>query len=164
MALDKLVDGYGLHFYPNQKTAAERLLHLKQNGLEQCRPLGSAAGKQCWVTEWGFNYAVDTCPVDAAADAARTDLVRELRGELSQLAKQNRLKGLFFYNWQGNIHARKEDRASAFRCGTLTGSGRLAIDPMERAISLDEPAAATVSKKSSSANPLSEGGTLRPGR
>jgi probable addiction module antidote protein len=69
MALDKLVDGYGLHFYPNQKTAAERLLHLKQNGLEQCRPLGSAAGKPCWVTEWGFNYAVDTCAVDAAADA-----------------------------------------------------------------------------------------------
>jgi hypothetical protein len=90
---DKLVDGYGLHFYPNQKTAAERRLHLRQNGLEQCRPPGTAAGKPCWVTEWGFNYAVDTYPVD---DAARTDLVRELRGELSQLAKQNRLKGLFF--------------------------------------------------------------------
>ena len=44
--LDKWVDGYGLHFYPNQKTAAERLLHLRQNGLEQRRPPGSAAGKR----------------------------------------------------------------------------------------------------------------------
>jgi hypothetical protein len=53
------------------------------------------------LLEWGFNDAADTCPVD---DAARTDLVRELRGEFGQLAKQNRLKGLFFHNWQGNIY------------------------------------------------------------
>jgi hypothetical protein len=125
--LDKLVDGYGLHFYPSQKTAAERLAHLEQNGLEQCQPPGSARGKPCWITEWGFNVVGDKCPVD---DSARTPLVRELRGNLSQLAKQNRLGGLFYYNWVGNIRAPKEDPASAFRCGALTESGRLAIDPM----------------------------------
>ncbi len=128
--LDQLVDGYGLHFYPNQKTAAERLAHLEENGLEQCQPLGSATGKPCWVTEWGFNYSVDTCPIPDKEDLARTELVSELRGQFKQWAKQNRLRGVFFYNWQGNIHAPKEDRASAFRCGALTGSGRLALAPM----------------------------------
>jgi hypothetical protein len=128
--LDKLVDGYGLHFYPNQKTAAERLDHIKENGLEQCQPPGSARGKPCWITEWGFNYAVDTYPVPDKDDQARTDLVHEVRGIFSQLARQDRLRGVFFYNWQGNIHAPKEDRASAFRCDALTPSGRLAIAPM----------------------------------
>lgn len=127
--LDKLVDGYGLHFYPNQKTAAERLAHIKENGLEQCQPPGSAKGKPCWVTEWGFNYPADTCPVSDIDDAARTALVREIRGLFSQLAQQDRVMGLFFYNWQGNIRAPKEDRASAFRCGTLTNSGKLALSP-----------------------------------
>jgi hypothetical protein len=40
------------------------------------------------------------------------------------------LKGLCFYTWQGNIHAEKDEDASAIRCGSLTESGRLAIAPM----------------------------------
>jgi hypothetical protein len=36
-----------------------------------------------------------------------------------------------YYTWQGNVHAAKEDLASAFRCGALTESGRRAIAPLE---------------------------------
>ena len=132
--LDRLVDGYGLHSYPSPKNpgnaegAANRLSHLEQNGLSECQPTGSTNGKPCWFTEWGFSNVGDTCPVD---DAARTMLVREMRGTFSRLAQQGRLRGQLFYTWEGNIHAKQEDHASAFRCGTLTESGRLAIAPMQ---------------------------------
>ena len=55
-------------------------------------------------------------------------LVREMRGYFGQLARQGRLGGIFFYTWEGNIH--DEAPVSAFRCGSLTESGRLAIAPM----------------------------------
>jgi hypothetical protein len=47
-----------------------------------------------------------------------------------RLLGPGQLKGALYYNWQGFIHALKEDLASAFRCGTLTASGRLAIAPL----------------------------------
>ena len=126
--LDDLVDAYGLHFYPIQRTRGDRLSHLKGNGLEQCQPPGHK-GKPCWITEWGYNNTGinGTCPV---VDKDRLALVREIRPQFGQLAKQGRLGGVFFYTWQGNIRAPIEDRASAFICGGLTPSGRLAIDPM----------------------------------
>ncbi|SDS82794.1 hypothetical protein SAMN05216490_1896 [Mucilaginibacter mallensis] len=128
--LDKLVDGYGIHCYPTGTGpgtavgAKARYTHLIQNGLDECQPPGSKNGKPCWFTEWGFAVNTDACPV---IDTARVQLVNEMRGYFGQLAKQQRLGGLLFYNWQGNIHAVKEDRASAFRCGSLTESGRIAI-------------------------------------
>jgi hypothetical protein len=127
--LDDYVDAYSLHFYPTQGSTADRLLHLKQNGLEQCQPAGHKGGKPCWITEWGFNNTGvgDACPVD---DSPRVAVVQEIRGQFNQLARQGRLRGLFYYTWQGNIRAPKEDRASAFRCGGLTASGRAAIAPM----------------------------------
>ena len=133
--LDILVDGYGLHSYPSVRNpgsvadAAMRLAHMESNGLKQCRPGASPDGKPCWFTEWGFNNVGDACPVD---DAGRVSLVREMRDRFSRLAIQGRLGGLFFYTWQGNVHAQREDRASAYRCGALTQSGRLAIAPMSR--------------------------------
>jgi hypothetical protein len=53
-----------------------------------------------------------------------------MRDYYGELARQGRLKSLIFYTWQGNLHAAKEDPASAFRCGALTESGRLAIAPI----------------------------------
>ena len=127
--LDKLVDGYGLHYYPNAKDAAGRLSQLKENGVDdECRPLGSARGKPCWITEWGVNGVTGTCP--AIDDSNRLKLVGEVRRFFGQLATEGRLKGLFFYTWQGGVHAENEDYRSAFRCGALTGSGRLALAPM----------------------------------
>jgi hypothetical protein len=124
--LDKLVDGYGLHSYPNQKDAAARFSHLKQNGFEECQAAGSPGGKPCWFTEWGVGGVRGKCP--AVDDSNRVKLVREMRGYFAQLARQGRLGGIFFYTWEGNIH--DEAPVSAFRCGSLTESGRLAIAAM----------------------------------
>ena len=132
--LDQLVDGYGLHFYPQaispgsaQGQAALRA-HLELNGLTQCAPPGAAKGKPCWVTEWNFNglKGLDACPID---DSSRIAMVREMRGMFGELAGQNRLGGALYYTWQGAIHAPKEDHDSAFLCGALTESGRLAVAP-----------------------------------
>jgi hypothetical protein len=125
--LNDLVDGYGIHSYPHANDAAGRLAHIEKNGLADCQPVGAGRGKPCWFTEWGVGGASAGCPVD---DADRTGLVREIRGYFAGLARQGRLKGAFYYNWQGFIHAPTEDLASAFRCGALTASGRLAIAPL----------------------------------
>jgi hypothetical protein len=71
-------------------------------------------------------------PYDRQDGGLRLRLQPALRAKrrARSIGKTEPIEGTIFYNWQGNIHAPKEDRASAFRCGTLTGSGRLAIDPM----------------------------------
>lgn len=133
--IDRLVDGYGLHFYPaatNPGTAqglAALRAHLQLNGLSECQPSGAAKGKPCWVTEWNFNglKGLDGCPID---DSSRVAMVREMRGVLHELAEQHRLGGSLYYTWQGQIHAPKEDRDSAFLCGELTESGKMAASPM----------------------------------
>jgi hypothetical protein len=133
--LDRLVDGYGLHFYPlatNPGTAqglAALRAHLELNGLTECQPPGAAKGKPCWVTEWNFNglKGLDACPIN---DSVRVAMVREMRSVLHDLAQQRRLGGSLYYTWQGQIHAAKEDRDSAFLCGALTASGRLAVAPL----------------------------------
>jgi hypothetical protein len=131
--LDRLVDGYGIHSYPpsgqpgTSAGAAQRRAHIKENGLAECKPPGSANGKPCWFTEWGVGGAGKSCPVD---DATKVKLVREIRSYYRQLAREGRLKGLIFYVWHGDWHAAQENPASAFRCGSLTESGRLALAPM----------------------------------
>jgi hypothetical protein len=124
--LDKYVDGYGLHLYPNQKQPAERFEHIKQNGLSECQPAGSPKGKPCWITEWGAGAVKGKCPNIDESD--RVKLVREMRGYFAQLGQEHRLGGLFYYTWQGNIH--DDAPVSAFLCGHLTESGRLAIAPL----------------------------------
>jgi hypothetical protein len=130
---DNLVDGYGLHSYPpsgepgTSAGAAKRRTHLEQNGISECQAPGKSGGKPCWITEWGTGGANRTCPV---VDTDKVKLVRELRGDYAELARQGRLKGLIFYVWHGDWHSDQESPASAFRCGSLTESGRLAIAPM----------------------------------
>jgi hypothetical protein len=131
--LDKMVDGYGLHSYPPSSDvgtsagAVKRRTHVEQNGIGECQPPGSAKGKPCWITEWGVSGANKTCPVE---DADKVKLVREMRDYYGELAQQQRLKGLIFSVWHGDWHAAEEKPASAFRCGALTESGRLAIAPL----------------------------------
>ena len=133
--LDSLVDGYGLHFYPlatNPGTApglAALRAHLELNGLTECQPPGARKGKPCWVTEWNVNglKGLDACPID---DSGQVAVVREMRSVLHDLAQQLRLGASLYYTWQGQIHAPKEDHDSAFLCGALTASGRLAVAPL----------------------------------
>ena len=131
--LDKLVDGYGLHSYPpsgepgTSAGAAKRRAHVEENGIAECQAPGIAGGKPCWITEWGVGGANRTCPVE---DTNKVKLVREMRDLYGELAQQGLLKGLIFYVWHGDWHAEQENPASAFRCGALTDSGRLALAPM----------------------------------
>ena len=131
--VDELVDGYGLHSYPTSSEpgtsagATKRRAHIEKNGEAECQAPGKAGGKPCWITEWGAGGANRTCPV---VDTDKVKLVRELRDDYAELARQGRLKGLIFYVWHGDWHSAQESPASAFRCGALTESGRLAIAPM----------------------------------
>jgi hypothetical protein len=131
--LDKLVDGYGIHSYPPSSDpgtpagASKRREHVEENGIEECQPPGKTAGKPCWITEWGVGGANRSCPV---VDKDKVKLVREMRDYYDELARQGRIKALVFYVWHGDWHAQEENPASAFRCGSLTESGRLAIAPM----------------------------------
>ena len=130
--LDQLVDGYGLHAYPRTDQPGtpagvdKRRAHLEHNGLAECQPAGGTRGKPCWLTEWGAGAVKGDCPGD---DTERVKLVRELRGTYGSLAQQGRIKGLIFYVWHGSWNATKEAAGAAFRCGSLTESGRLAVAP-----------------------------------
>ena len=57
-------------------------------------------------------------------------MVGEMRGVLHELAQQHRLGGALYFTWQGDIHSPKEANGSAFRCGALSESGKLAVSPM----------------------------------
>jgi hypothetical protein len=52
--MDKLVDAYGVHWYPpgGSATPADRLSQLRQVFAE-CGSV-NGGGKPCWLTEWGL--------------------------------------------------------------------------------------------------------------
>lgn len=129
--LDDLVDGYAVHIYPwsngpgDPKAAAGRRARLAKYDLAECRPSGSKGGKPCWVTEWGFNNQDMHCPIN---DADRATLVREMMGNFRPYAQQGRLSGLLYFSWNSDPAAKSVSFGSVWRCGTLTDSGRLAVD------------------------------------
>lgn len=125
--LDRLVDAYNLHTYPwadhpGDKAAtihrAQRLAALVQ---PVCAAAGSAGGKPCWITEWGFSYGNKAC---AADEAARSALVQEMMGDFAQRVRERRLSGLMYYSWTG------DPLFDVDRCGSLTRSGQAAIAPI----------------------------------
>lgn len=113
--LDSLVDAYGVHTYPSAKTAAGRRNQLEEDTLAECRPI--AAGKPCWLTEWGLPIGNQSCAED---DAPRAALTREILGNLTRFARQGQLMGLVCYAWG-------DARYGIYRCGKLTEAGRLAL-------------------------------------
>jgi hypothetical protein len=132
---DKLVDGYAVHTYPTgdpKVSVAARVALLEQRGiLSECKQ----GTKPCWMTEWGFNNAVQACPLD---DSTRAKVIQEERGAFKQFENQGRLAALLFYSWSGilpfsweKVDAdRKADPGAIFRCGALTDAGKLALDPL----------------------------------
>jgi hypothetical protein len=130
--LDSLVDAYGVHLYPspgqpgNPTAAAERAARLNSVDFAECRAAGTAAGKPCWITEWGFPNKDLSCPVN---DAGRTLLVEELRSDFAAVAAEHRLAGIDYFAWDSDPWAKQADPDSVYRCGALTDSGRAAIAP-----------------------------------
>lgn len=123
--MDEYVDAYGVHWYPGgNETSAAWLADLQQVFAE-CGT-GGKGPRPCWLTEWGLPVSSGkSCPV---VDDKRTAIFTELRKDFSLFAQQERLRGIIFYAWQGDIH--EEGPYNAFLCGALTKSGRLAIAPM----------------------------------
>jgi hypothetical protein len=120
--MDEIVDAYAVHWYPEGSVSpAVRLSSLKQ-ALAECR-----SDKPCWMTEWGLPASSGIhCP---AIDVKRTAIFSELRDDFKTFVRQGRLKVIIFYTWEGDVHMDHEDPYSAFLCGSLTKSGRLAIAP-----------------------------------
>ncbi len=131
--LDSLVDAYGVHSYPsagrpgNATAAAQRAARLNSVDLAECRATGTAGGKPCWITEWGFPNKDLSCPVN---DADRTLLVEELRNDFATAATEHRLAGIDYFAWDSDPWAKQTDSDSVYRCGALTESGREAIAPV----------------------------------
>jgi len=125
--LDKLVDAYNLHTYPwgdgpgNKVSAIHRLRSLQGLVMPVCSPVGSPNGKPCWITEWGFSNANKGCPSD---EHSRNLLVQEMMGDFGQLIHERRLTALIYYSWIG------DPPFDVYRCGALTESGRVVIEPI----------------------------------
>jgi len=130
--LDSLVDAYGVHSYPSSAqpgapaAAAQRRTRLDSVDLAACRAKGSAEGKPCWITEWGFPNTDLSCP---AKEAGRTLLVEELRADFAAVAAEHRLAGVDYFSWNSDPWAKQADPDSVYRCGALTESGRQAVAP-----------------------------------
>lgn len=128
--LDKVVDAYGVHTYPWANGPGQsgpmhnRQKRLEDFALSECQPEGR--GKPCWITEWGIANKDDSCPTN---DAERAAVVRELMTEdFRPYVKQKRVKGLLYWLWQSESGAKHDEPHTIYRCGSLTESGRLAID------------------------------------
>ena len=80
--------------------------------------------KPCWLTEWGFDNRSTSCPPDKTT---LIELIETMRGALQQLATQGRLAASLYYSWAGHPG---EVGSTIFRCGDLTGAGKLALSPM----------------------------------
>ena len=86
------------------------------------------------MTEWGFNNAAQTCPLN---DSARAKVIQEERDAFKHFEDQGRLAAILFYSWSGvlpfsweKVDANKKaDPGAIFRCGALTDAGKLAVSP-----------------------------------
>lgn len=124
--LDTLVDGYGVHTYPNadpHQSPSQRASTLEERGVLSACQSGT---KPCWVTEWGFSNTNKSCPIN---DTLRGQLVESERTAFRQLAQQGRLGAILYYSWTGMPND-NENQWAVYRCDALTRAGRWAIGPM----------------------------------
>jgi hypothetical protein len=125
--LDDLVDAYGVHTYPwtnqpgNPAAAAGRRERLQKYVLAECRQEGSAGGKPCWITEWGFPNHDASCPPQ---EANQITLVNETRANFQPYVTQKLVLGLFYYAWLDS-----REGFAIYRCNHLMETGHLALAP-----------------------------------
>jgi hypothetical protein len=130
--LDSLVDAYAVHTYPNSTQPgnpaadAKRTARFNSATIAECRPAGSKDGKPCWITEWGFPNKDVSCPTN---DTSRTQLVRQMRAAFAKAAAQGRLAGAMLFTWDSDPWSKTVDEDSIYRCGKLSESGKLALQP-----------------------------------
>jgi hypothetical protein len=118
--IDELVDAYAVHTY-NIGDASALVQHLSNVTLAECRPPGSAAGKPCWITEWGIENRDRSCPLDDAKRAAR---VRAFMSAIRGFARDDRVAGELYFAWDTDPWSKHVDPLSVYRCGTLSEAGQ----------------------------------------
>ncbi len=124
--LDNLVDAYGIHYYPRENNPDARRMRMDTYAVSECRPAQSAAGKPCWITEWGVDNNDRACPLD---DRGRAVIIQETMNNFRDLARQGRLLVVLYYSWNSPPGSAEASSTSIFRCGKLTEAGRLALIP-----------------------------------
>jgi hypothetical protein len=124
--LDRLADGYGIHFYP-WGTLQQADMNLMNNVITECRSAGSSSGKPCWITEWGVSNPNMTCPLD---DSPRIPTVRHMMENFRMLAREGRLHAALYYSWNNSPGTKPDpDPITVFRCGGVSEAGRIALTP-----------------------------------
>jgi hypothetical protein len=118
--LHNLVDGYGVHTYPQPVKPGDKVALAQRNAELDKDVFPPGNRKPYWVTEWGFP-SVATSSTD---DQARAQSVSEMRDYFAGLFRQGRLGGLFWYVWN------EPDRNSIYRGDSIMEAGRKAVAPM----------------------------------
>jgi hypothetical protein len=121
--LDDLVDAYGIHRYPTQKTAQERKSRIFKV-CSQCHSTKSHLSKPCWITEWGINNEDTNCPPD---DKERAKAVEDCMDDFRELNRQGRLVGVVYFSW--NFGSKERPGSVIYRCDQLLESGKRALKP-----------------------------------
>jgi hypothetical protein len=113
--LDAVVDGYGVHIYPNvvNQTMSQRARDF-EDLLRPCAAGGR--GHSCWLTEWGVRQPNLACPSD---ESKRVPLIREALEWIAANVRQKRIAGSYYYDWDD-----KPIEFAVWRCGGLTEAGK----------------------------------------
>ena len=101
LGLERFIDGYGIHFYPNAKLEPIDAAHDLQTTLAACTP-----AKPCWLTEWNIPAGTDTCDFPAP----QIKIAAMLRGMIQHAATTGTVAGAFWYDWNDGALA-------IFKCG-----------------------------------------------
>jgi hypothetical protein len=112
--LDAVVDGYGVHTYPNINQPSQRTRDF-EDLLRPC-PAGGR-GHSCWLTEWGVRQPNLACPSD---ESKRVPLIREMLERIAANVRQKRIGGSYYYDWDD-----KPIEFAVWRCGGLTEAGKV---------------------------------------
>jgi Glycosyl hydrolase catalytic core len=115
--LDKLVDIYAFHCYPQEGTAEARKNDVDTVCAYSCPP-NSNAGKPCWITEWGVSSNPD--------EKEETKLVKEVMHDFHEWAKKDRLLEVIYFSWN---YYKANQTNPVFRDGKLQPIGKAALTP-----------------------------------
>jgi hypothetical protein len=113
--LDAVVDGYGVHAYPNVSQTLSQRTRDFEDLLRPC-PAGGR-GRPCWLTEWGVRQPNLACPSD---ESKRVPLIREMLERIAANVRQKRIGASYYYDWDD-----KPTEYAVWRCGGLTEAGKV---------------------------------------
>ncbi|BCP53268.1 hypothetical protein K32_18850 [Kaistia sp. 32K] len=117
--LDQWVDAYGIHVYPGSTGSTESRDGLVREALSFCGT--AAAGKPCWITEWGVANTSPRCPIDDDTRAAQVDQVRSI---IDADIEAGKVGAAYYFDWDSGTPY------SVWRCGGLSAAGRAAVRPV----------------------------------